>query len=513
MLKFKKGISLVLTVCVLLAFIFAGCVSQDTSTDKEDTSSPVQDDEQSKENNDVKEELKFVELTWYYVGSPQPDVNLIEEEINKILKEEINASVSLNCIDWGSYDERMRMMIAASETFDISFTANWSNNYYTNVSRGAFLPLDDLLKAYAPGLYDSISEDMWDATRVEGEIYGVINQQIAAMTNGLVLQKELVEKHNFDIQSIHTLKDFEPFFELVKKYEEDITPIDLLNPFGTLLVYYGFDEVSGRYIPGVIRLEDEDTTVINQFESPEFKEFITLMRSWYENGYIQKDVLTNTDTSAQRAQGRFATLFEGNSRPGGAAQISTVTAGIEWIQVPISDSYLLNSSIIATMNAISRTSNNPERAMMFLEVVNTNKDVYNLIAFGIEGIHYNKVSDTHVELVDDSNYNPGTDWVFGNVFNSFYRPGQLGTEWEETAKINREAKPSPMLGFVFNPAPVNSQIAQCQAVVDEFLTRLTSGVSNPDDVLPQFLDQLKRAGAQEIIDEKQRQIDDWKGTR
>jgi putative aldouronate transport system substrate-binding protein len=85
--------------------------------------------------------------------------------------------------------------------------------------------------------------------------------------------------------------------------------------------------------------------------------------------------------------------------------------------------------------------------------------------------------------------------------------------WEATKKINMEAAPSPLLGFSFNPEPVNSELAQCKSVVDEFLPGLENGAVDPSALLPQFLDKLEKAGASRLIAEMQKQIDAWKKTK
>ncbi len=76
--------------------------------------------------------------------------------------------------------------------------------------------------------------------------------------------------------------------------------------------------------------------------------------------------------------------------------------------------------------------------------------------------------------------------------------------------MNANAIPSVILGFAFNPEPVQSELAQTASVVQEYWPALELGTVDPDTVLPEFLDKLDKAGAQKIIDEMQKQIDAWK---
>jgi putative aldouronate transport system substrate-binding protein len=77
--------------------------------------------------------------------------------------------------------------------------------------------------------------------------------------------------------------------------------------------------------------------------------------------------------------------------------------------------------------------------------------------------------------------------------------------------MNAAAKPSVILGFAFNPEPVQSELAQCASVVQEYWPALELGTVDPNTVMPEFLDKLDKAGAQKIIDEMQKQLNAWKG--
>ena len=75
--------------------------------------------------------------------------------------------------------------------------------------------------------------------------------------------------------------------------------------------------------------------------------------------------------------------------------------------------------------------------------------------------------------------------------------------------MNEESVAAPTLGFTFDPANVQSEIAQCSSVYDEFGPSLVTGSVDPDEVLPQFLAKLEAAGASKIIAEVQAQLDAW----
>ncbi|CAK4869413.1 unnamed protein product [Aphanomyces euteiches] len=133
---------------------------------------------------------------------------------------------------------------------------------------------------------------------------------------------------------------------------------------------------------------------------------------------------------------------------------------------------------------------------------------------GIEGKHYTKKSDDLIEVIPDGGYNPDSDWMFGNQFNGFYTTPEAAEAkiWVETEKMNSEADTSPLIGFVFDAEQVKSELAQTESVLKEYVLGFLSGTLNPKDKLAEFLTKLNKAGAEKVIAEKQRQIDEWKKT-
>ena len=110
---------------------------------------------------------------------------------------------------------------------------------------------------------------------------------------------------------------------------------------------------------------------------------------------------------------------------------------------------------------------------------------------------------------DTSPYNPNTDWMFGNQFNTYYRDQKLMGAWEATKIMNDTAYPSRALGFVVDRTPIETEIAQVVAVWDEFVKPIEWGGESYADNAAEVSQKLNDAGAQVIIDEVQRQLDVW----
>lgn len=202
----KKNLSLPLVLALSIVLSACGSPANNGKGDVTPSQSAAASESATEEH---------VDLHWYYPGTVQKDAQEIEAAMNKIVNEKINATIHLHTIDWGSYDQKMNIMISTGEKFDIAFTSSWTNNYLQAVSKGAFVPLDDLFPKYAPQLLASMKPGIWDAVRKDGKIYAVPNQQIFAKSRGLFVRKDLADKYKASLPTAAKgLPDFEPFFDV-----------------------------------------------------------------------------------------------------------------------------------------------------------------------------------------------------------------------------------------------------------------------------------------------------------
>lgn len=511
MFKSSKVLSVVMALCLAISLTMAGCAKSNTGGTE--TAKPMET--ATTAGTPAATPLPEVKLIWYVPGPyPQPEMNLVFDEANKIIKEKINATVDFRAYNFGEFQEKVKMAEAASEEFDIAFTAHWFNSYQSNVAKGAFIPIDDLLQQYAPTLWSSMPEATWNAAKINGKIYGVINQQIMARTANMEIVKEYADKYGLDLNidpETFKLEHLEPFFDKFMAGEPDKFPV--IIHWANLTDYYGIEFPAGGDVPAALMYSDDSLTVINPFESEQFKSYLALAKSWVDKGYFKsKELITAQESGDLYSNGKVAVWFGGTWKPGGEVDASRI------YNRPIADraispALLTTNGIIATMFGISRTSKNPERAMMLLELVNSDIELYNLLVFGIEGKHYNKTSGNYIEPVAENKYAASYSWVWGNNFNAYLTEGQPEDVWAQTKTLNESAQKAPSIGFTFDSEPVKTEIANSATVVKEYLDGLNSVFLNLDQDYPDFIEKLKKAGSERIIEEMQRQIDAWKASQ
>ncbi|PYI51937.1 ABC transporter substrate-binding protein [Paenibacillus flagellatus] len=479
-----------------LAMTAAGCSSSSGSGATENpggASSPSA-------TSDAGKALEPVELTWYYPqNKANPDLALVNEAVNKITKEKINATIKLRPVDFGTYEQKMNTVVAASEPFDIIWNSNWLFKFEANQKKGVFQPLDDLLKTKGQKLFASLEQKFWDDAKLEGKIYAVPNFQFSASRAGLVIQKRFVDKYKLDISTIKKIEDIEPFLKQIKDNEPGITPFGTTKGFYTGMLY-NIDVKVPVY-------ENDPNNKVLPDVTKEMRENYKLAHSWYTKGYINQDAATLKAPADAYNKGTTAVWFDWTGKPGSEVEFKAAAGGFDVVLVPLSKANFTGAA--STLNAISRTSKNPERAMMFLELVNTDKELYNTLVYGIEGKHYTKTTGNYIKINQDAGYFTNTDWVFGNISNEYLPEGVPADKLAQTIKLNNEAYVSKYNGFVFNSDPVKTEVANVKAVKDEYGAGLGSGTLDPEKYLPIFEDKLQKAGADKIVAEMQKQLDEW----
>lgn len=514
MSKVKKVLCLVIAVCFSLAAVLAGCAPKadngSTTAAADNSTTAV-----STASAPTEEKLKPVDLTWYTIGNPQPDTKKVVDEVNKILKEKLNVNLDFEIFDYNSYGDKLSLMMMSAEEFDLCFTSNWSNPYVNNATAGYYTALDDLLDKYGPAIKAQIPEKFFEPLKIGGKLYGILNYQYLGQAEGVWFKKDLVEKYGLqdEIDKIQYVDDLTPIFEVIKQHMEEDG-----------IKYVLSDTVNGHVKGEIARCEsianqhagvyfnDPELKVINILESPGNALRYKVVRDWNLKGYITKDAMAITDWMPIIKSGSVFAGYEPNVKPGVEGDRSNKN-GFECVVKATYEPIMSYGTIQATVTSISVTSKNPERAMMLLNLMHEDKDLFNLLAYGIKGEHYVMDAENKVEILKDSRYNPGNDWALANSCNLMVKTGQPDDVWKISQELNNAAVRSPLFGFNFNTEPVTGIITQIDTVNRTFGTSLKYGMVDVDEALEKWNKEAKAAGLEDLIAEAQKQINEWKAAQ
>ncbi|MBO5454627.1 MAG: ABC transporter substrate-binding protein [Clostridia bacterium] len=465
-----------------------------------------------------------ITLTWYVPGDKYPDTALVVEELNKITMEKIGCKIDLQFIDTGSFQERMNMNMASNSDYDLTFVG-YLNQFEPAASKGGLMQLDELLKL-APGITETIPEYIRNSGVYMGKTYAIPNMQITAYALAATTPKEYADAFKKatgkDVTTFTNSLQYEDYMEFVKANYPGVYPMRTSYGMGSFRSQdEGWDAKDpffrtplngGSFYQLYKDSENKKFKVINGFKEEELTHArmrADKLHEYFKKGWIRQDIDSVLDEEAELKQKKYA-LWYGTYKPGMDGEASN-RYGWETVSTRISSVSIGSAS--ATMVGIGANCKHPEEAIKFIELMNTDKEAYNLVCFGIEGKHYNKVGDERIELVEGSGYNPNASWKFGNQFNAYRLPGQPDDVWEQTIEFNNlgyeMSKVNPdvtTLGFTFNQEDIKSTVTKVSEIDNKYMAK-KHGSKDPATYWDQMLAEADAAGNQIIIDEYQKQLD------
>ena len=529
----KKRIVSLMLAGVMTMGLLAGCGNtegENQDPPKENEETPNQEEPNEEEPTD-----EIVEIDFYIPMGTVAEQDRVMDKANEIIEKEIGAH--LNIIATASDYQAIQLMIDTGDDWDMCFTSNWLGDYFGNAQNGAYADLTELLPELAPETYSRIPESLWDGMKVDGKIYGFVNyQQYGSAKNiGLRFRKDIAEEVGFDWKSIQGMD----ILEAMKKIEEEyLAPAFAAHPDmigweaqagsnfygqGACAQLFNCEYVGDASQSSIGWINfDDPTKVFNQYETEEFMEYCKLMRSWYEKGYIPADAATVTNTTPDRQSARY--LFEVElgvpdsiefDRPMGMSMCTVDNAPAVSVSMCGEARMPAGAGPTAAV-AVSADSDNIEKCVELMELLNTNDDLFNLIVNGEEGVDYTYDEAGNVVPDKTKYFTNYSDYMIAQSFDedcnralfAKNEDGELAKEAQKYAhEIDKTALISPLSGFVFNTDPVKTEMANVKAVVDEMFLSITTGSVDPEEMVPQFLDRLEQAGASKIVAEKQAQLD------
>lgn len=507
----KKVVSL-LAILLAALLTFTGCsgTNADTNTTKAESS--------AKAESSTKAEPYTVKMAWLILTDQPADLQLVQDEINKISVDKINVKVQLAPIPMASWSAQTNLMMSSGEKLDLTIVYNSGGVFNTNVATGRLLALDDLLKQYGTGITKAISDlspQYLKPGMVNGKTYGVTQLRDLATTYGLCARKDIADKVGIDPTKKLTISQLEEYLAAVKQQYPDMVPLVPFNVGGSIANgLYSWDTL-GDGMGVLSNYGLDDTKVVNLYETPEYESMVNTVHRWYQKGYILPDAVTNTNNCVALVKNGKAFGFLSTMKPGYANQETQQTGyTMETIDMagPVTNTYQVNNFLWT----IPTNSKDPVSSMKFLNLMYTDKDVANLLIWGIEGKHYVKTKEneniiTYPDGVTSSNTGWGLNlgWEMGNQFLSYVWKGDPPDLMKQLADFDRNAKASKAMGFVFDSSSVKSQVAAVTNVVNQYKIALEDGQSDPATVLPKFIAALKTNGINDIVSAKQKQLDDF----
>lgn len=497
----KSVISSILAVSAA-AVLFTGCSSNSGNNE-----------EPTKANDNY----PVVKIAYPY-GFQPTDEGAIEKELNNIMREKANAEVDLVGIEFGNWSTQLNLILTGGgrETIDLfdSFLYTSLANLVTN---GQIMDITELMESEGKditALFSDGLEGYLQAGQINGKQYGIPSLTAYSNENFYYAKKEDAEKAGIDWSKVNSLESMSDTILKLKKTNPDKAYIP-----GSTQTYWNpkdIDYLGDSNFLGVLLEPTTSTKVENYYESVYFKTFLGYVKEWKKNDVFSPDPLSNSNPTITNmlmgiANGTTGYAWDTDvSMLGTEAQNNLVLEGAK-VTEPLSTT----SDATTFLWHISSFSKNPEAAMRVLKVLYTNPEAAQLVGNGIEGLDYVMNADGQMVYPEGKKSMADLGWQAASLA---YWPNQMINKtwyYEPTdiyAKMlenNKTSNKSLALGFSFDSSKVADKVTASSNVIAQYYTPLMYGEVDIDSTLPKFQNALKEAGIDEIIAEKQNQLDAW----
>ena len=507
----KRVLCMLLTLA-MLATLLCGCGSK-----------------QSKGGGDNADEE--VTLVIAIPAAEQKDTVKVVDAINEKLKD-LLPNTKVKFLMDASMAEKWPLWMSTQKPIDIAHSG-YVAVLEEEVSKKSYQGLNELVKNYAPNI-QKLQSEYWysyDNATIQGELYAIPNIQYHVNNSAaLKIFKEAIPY--IDMQALKNEawssdKTSEKFWSILteglEKAEsngvscQSIASLTLIN-----IAKRGYNFIGGENSSFCYDNSDSGK-ILDFYASDEFAYFCDFMKNAAQKGWVSKDILTGQ--WSDKLYGTKGSYINADLDTGIVAGGETETTDTLLMDDPDSKKVVTSIGENKSYWAIPFTSEHPARAMQFLDLINSEKgkDIVNLMAYGIEGEHY-EVLDAEKGNIKAFEYNgQGSasvsyglpNWMVANMMQGLYNVAPYTDANKEYAKkvyledYNNMEK-HVLYGCNFDLTSVNSKLNQIIKNNVEYVESIYSGVvADADKKKTELSDKNKNAGYEDVLKELQKQADEY----
>ena len=544
----KRTICLLLAMIMVLSIVLAGC-SKTAETPAADETPAATEPAETTDNTETPEapeetaepalEQKTIQLMITGAGK-QANSDKVWAAFNEQLQQYVpNTTVEFIDVPFEEYSEKFSQVLASGEGVDLAWTG-WLINKPQNIADGNLRPLDDLLAEYGQGIVDILGENVVEIHRnaADGKLYYLPSWQgLCGERRGWLVVTEIAElagdtwiedteaalnkwRNNYS-----GIEDFQAVLDQATKYLAAAKEAGKLGAGINTGRAFGWSMYNGMYsFLGVGGAEigitycDGTFTVKDGVAGEHYKLYAKTMADWYKEGYIRSDIMsvdTSTLTTPKNGEITDTTyVFSCDPYLTEADQEAAIAdAGMDMTYLPIEENaYLILGG--DTSYAIPYCADEPERAMMVLNAIYSQPDLYNTLIYGIEGEDYTKNADgtittSYVGASPTADDSYGIQrWIIGSCKNALINNGTDPNYYADLEALEATAQVNPFLNFTFDRTNVEGICASILNVYYEYGPQIDNGVAgdNWEELYNNSMAARKDAGIEELVTEFQNQL-------
>lgn len=517
-----------LVIFLAMLMLLTACTGDNPSQSSSDPSSnPGSDSGGSGESA-----REPVELVWYTpVNAIQAGKDDVLQAVNDYTKEKLNATVDIHFYTSAEYNQAVSTMVSAGTYMDMVFTGATFVKFSDYAARNAFAPLEDYIDTYLSQTKAQLPAGAWEAFSHDGHIYAIPPMKDLASNYDFLLNQNMADDLGLTFpEKFDTFADLVPFFYEAKEKRDAKYPEKADQPIigglsCTVAAWHYIEGLVGGApkplaavnIPGLNGFEGmgEGETVFCPFYTDEYREMMKIKRKAVVDGVLPFD---GANFDPDKVLWQAGDLLGVTSQGYVFVEEDMYAPYFKTTLFMQEHSTMTTSYVQTGGQAISAKSDNIERALEFLELVNTDSYLATTLRFGVEGKGWTDKDNDGV--FEDGPLNADTQarnwynwygWHFGSIIVSKYPQGYPANFGQLIKDFNDASNQESNLGFNVDPTPITNEIAACTNVVEEYHAVLEAGQSDDvDGLVDEFIAKLKANGSDKIVEEVQRQLTEWR---
>ena len=533
----KKRIFAALAAGLMTGCVLTSCGDDGSSSQAENSSEPTSasssdeasQQESSQETEEIDYAAKAIEertetthlvVNWFTWSGAPDGVDRIVEAMNALTVPELNIEIEMQVTDFASRSQQMTLAMAGNEQIDLYYssglglTGSVQNEYCMD------LEMEDeygnsLIETYGKDIIDTMGWDVINTSRVNGVLYGTPNQHdLATGRCAINVRTDLLQKAE---EYMDLVPDYESAIWKVECRDDVVTVLKALHDAVPELTTFhsttttpavGWTDVDnlGGDVFGVLTNYGQDSTeVVNFFETDSYRDYVQLMVDLNQYGCISPDALTDTTSDAAALEAGTICAYYTSGKPdivsGSTIPQTCVQGGPD---------FTYSAQIGGFCWMMGYTTIDPVAAMQYLNFMYASPEWNNLFMYGEPDVDYTLNDENLVVQKEDSDYAHVMQWIGPAEFKAYVKEGNPPDLWEQYIDFNNNSLVSLASGFSFDTAPIATQYTAVTNAYNQYQKSIEFGFeSDWETAIAEMNSAMMAAGLQDIIDEKQKQLDSW----
>lgn len=539
----KRKVVAGMLTAVMAVSMLAGCGSSSSSSTGSTSGSAASSSKSSvSELEDKYSEEDPYHLTFAYLEFYEQDDaarDAVQDAINDYMIPKYHIEVELLPLQSADYQKKVQLMLSGGDALDVfpiqaTYTASWIN-------MGGVYDMNEFMDTEeGMAIEDALGENLTYAGSMNNILYGFPANKEYVELGGLCMRADIcdelgiteeygLEKNKDEYDgTIYNWSVAGEIFEKVKEAYPDMVPL-YLNQSSQMNRFTHFDTLGDNF--GVIDWESDhdSTTVVNKYETDTYKNAVKMLADWYDKGYIYKDAQTDTSGSSTMMKAGNTFSYATAIKPGMLVEAEAANGmdcyamyfgtGTEPTSNEGTRSVLFTGNACLYNTGIATNSEDPAMAFKFVSALYTDPTLMNLWQYGIEDVNYKKNDDGTIYYADGEDgsnykYHQNTGWSMGNQMISYvWSDGSKTADyWDKLEAHNAWGDVSPTFGFNWDSTEHSTELTALSNALNNYRAALETGSvgsAKVDETLDSLNKALYDAGLQDVMDEKQAQLDKW----